>query len=82
MKTVPCKGCGKPIVFVEVMHGDGRKATVPLDLSAPVYAITEEGMCGYPNRAERRRAAYVSHFATCPKAGDFSASKKKTEAST
>lgn len=63
--TVPCKGCGKPIVFAENTQ-TGKM--IPLDARAVVYAAQEwEGklVCA-PS------SAMVSHFATCSKASDFS----------
>lgn len=35
MKTTPCKGCGKPIVFGYTKSG----TRIPLDTVAPTYAI-------------------------------------------
>lgn len=60
-----CKGCNKPIVWG--LTEDGKR--IPLDPSAPVYVRDGEVV-------RRERLAMVSHFATCPKANDFSASKK------
>jgi len=79
MKTVPCKGCGKPIMFART--SDGK--TIPLDPRPPVYLVTEnadgatcdrigpgQSLFGHP------MATMVSHFATCPKASQFSGSKR------
>ena len=64
-----CRGCGKEIVWGET--ADGKK--IPLDPRAPVYGIvTIRGQ----SEIVRTTLAMVSHFATCPKANDFSASKK------
>lgn len=65
-----CKGCGKPIYWLNV---EGK--SIPLDRSAPVYEITDN-VKSQGRRADRMRFA-VSHFATCPKANDFSATKAK-----
>ena len=65
MKTVPCKGCGKPITFVKTDTGK----TVPLDTRAPVYRLAET-MDGEP-LAIRFKAGMVTHFATCKDANKF-----------
>ena len=65
-----CKGCGKEILWVVTVRGK-----MPLDPRPPVYEIGEEVNGVLP--ASRIPRCYVSHFATCPKANDFSASKKK-----
>jgi hypothetical protein len=72
MKTSPCKGCGKPIVWGETV--EGKK--IPLDPKPPCYAVS----VNVPNGrvwARREEEVMVSHFATCPKANDFSGSRKK-----
>lgn len=67
-----CAGCGKKIVWIET--ADGKK--IPLDPRPPVYSYTP--IVGSSGRfvGARLEGAAVSHFATCPKANDFSASKK------
>jgi hypothetical protein len=77
VKTTPCKGCGKPIVFVEVYKEDGKVVSVPHDVSAPVYTATSYDAESTPTVAVRDHGAFVSHFKTCPNAADFSSSKKK-----
>ena len=68
-RTSPCRGCGKPIVWG--LTNDNKK--IPLDPAPPVYSIvTHNGQ----SEAVRTTLAMVSHFATCPNANDFSASKK------
>lgn len=86
MKTTPCRGCGKPIVFAAITKRDGTNGTVPLDPRAPVYDLDVDVEGNYFAIPTLRRFAeagdepvqgsLVSHFATCPKAGDFSASNK------
>lgn len=74
LKTTPCKGCSKPIVFAVL--SDGKR--VPLDPRPPVYDVTE-----YPDgtyAATRSLESMVSHFATCPKANDFSRRPPKSDA--
>lgn len=68
-----CRGCGKEIVWG--VTDDGKK--IPLDLRAPVYFIKERPENGN-FVIERTMNAGVSHFATCPRANDFSGSKKKS----
>lgn len=71
-----CKGCGKEIVWA--VSETGRK--IPLDPRAPVYSV-KGGECSLQKNGTNVMGEvisyYVSHFATCPKANDFSASKKK-----
>lgn len=64
--TVPCKGCGADMIWAETP--DGKR--IPLDAKAPVYFVTADGV------ATRAVGYYVSHFKTCPRASDFSASKR------
>lgn len=75
-KTTPCKGCGRPMVWgeTEEKEGGGAKA-IPLDPRAPVYRILRHDLNGTPVIV-RDKGAMVSHFATCPKASQFSASAK------
>lgn len=58
---------------------DGK--VIPLDPRPPIYAakLWDEDR-ETPMEVERHFTAYVSHFATCPKASDFS--KKKAPAAT
>lgn len=82
MKTVPCKGCGRPIVWAVM---DGKR--IPLDPQPAVYTVVGDGSNG--TVCERDRPGgnvmgqllshMVTHFATCPKARDFSGSSKKKE---
>jgi len=66
----PCKGCGKTIIWGQTP--DGKK--IPLDPVAPTYTIMGPGPDGNPV-AIRASSTYVSHFATCPKANEFSRKK-------
>ena len=71
-KTSPCRGCGKPIVWGETP--DGKK--IPLDPTPAVYLVREESQKTVV--VYRTLNCYmVTHFATCPKANQFSGSKKK-----
>jgi len=69
---VPCKGCGKKILFVKTYDGK----TIPLDPSPPVYMVlrqfSEETRC-------KQISGYVSHFSTCSSASTFSSSNKKED---
>ena len=56
-----CKGCGKTILWAKV--GD---KTIPLDAIAPCYQQTGE------NTFVRVHNSYVTHFATCSHANQFS----------
>lgn len=72
-----CKGCGKRILFVEVKRAsDGKMVPVPLDPVPAIYhiAYNEDGTA-QAVRASRERVM-VNHFATCPKANQFSGGKK------
>ncbi len=66
MNTVKCKGCGRDMTWGITTEG----ARIPLDPRAPVYRL-DNGI------AVRAHGCMVTHFATCSKAGDFSASKRK-----
>lgn len=68
--TAACKGCGLRIVWVTLPNGK----KMPLDLRAPTYTVEQRNGIVVGVRQE---TTYVSHFATCEKARDFSASKKR-----
>lgn len=72
LKTVPCKGCGRPIIWAQ--NPDTGKR-VPLDAKAVVYDLTHHEGDG-DAVVQRTMNAYVSHFNTCPKANSFSGGKK------
>lgn len=69
-----CYKCGCPLGFGRTVEGK----LIPLDLRSPIYAVTggvyqvagERGVI-------RTELSYVSHFATCPHANDFSGARKK-----
>ena len=65
---------------------DEQSAAIPLDPSAPVYrvvqATTGPDQVAREVKVERVRGrvvemAFVSHFATCPKAAQFSGGKRR-----
>lgn len=71
-----CK-CGRQIMFGKTPEGK----FIPLDCSAPVYSdVTPEYEAESGTlRIERNVNAFVSHFATCPNANEFSRRKSKEE---
>ena len=84
-----CKGCGQAIFFVK-MQETGKK--MPCDFTPVYYEDTERGthtIITPDGRTSKGREAivfseagskhvgYLSHFATCPAAGQF---RKKMEA--
>jgi hypothetical protein len=83
-----CKGCGRTIVWG--VNEEGKR--IPLDPSAPCYSVEDESIPGGSDAAERARVimkgeanvrlyrlAFVSHFATCPNANQFSGRNRKPE---
>lgn len=71
MKTVPCKGCGKPVLFVK----DEKGTTQVLDARAPIFHFNGGDIDG-TFTVHRLSSAWVSHFATCPNASEFSKGKR------
>ena len=83
-----CRGCGKPVLWVAITKADGTIGKLPLDPRAPVYFVGgRSGPDGSPcaTKANKDRdpliqdplpEAYVSHFATCPKANEFSGGRR------
>jgi hypothetical protein len=72
METSKCRGCGRKILWATGPNGK----PIPLDAVAPVYAV-KPGLSALDGpTAERLPDAYVTHFATCSKANEFSAGKK------
>ncbi len=80
MEEAKCRGCGRKIIWAITAEGKN----IPLDLVAPVYSVAlhriEDGTEVYT--ATRLGMTFVSHFATCPKANQFSGrNKEKTKPS-
>ena len=73
MTNGKCKGCGAPITWAKTREGK----TIPLTQVSHVYGIDFIGPEVAAFDIEAPRGAYVSHFLTCPKANDFSGSKRK-----
>ena len=71
METSTCKGCGKKVIFAVDTEGK----TQILDAIAPVFYayVNSSGK----NDCVRDEQAFVTHFATCPAANQFSKSAKK-----
>ena len=69
-----CKGCGKKITWGETEEGK----MIPLDPRPPVYEVWMRANDG-KTFIKRRTDCYVSHFATCPNANEFSGSKRKEQ---
>ena len=72
--SATCRGCGKPILWATTR--EGKK--IPLDPKAPVYYVIGDGH-DTPFAEKTTGGYFVSHFSTCPKANDFSGSKKSKE---
>ena len=70
LESSACRGCGKPICWG--VTADGKR--IPLDPRPPVYRIVNDA--GGNEVVERDKNAMVSHFATCPKANEFSGGRK------
>lgn len=71
LETVPCKLCGRPIVWA-VNPINGKR--IPLDPRPVVYDVIARQVLGrdfVDLEAVRRHGCYVSHFATCPNVGDL-----------
>lgn len=66
--TSPCKGCGKPVVFVTTAEGK----TVPLDPVAPIFVREPDGEGGAVWAQDKSGDILVTHFATCSHANQFS----------
>lgn len=83
MKTVPCKLCGRPIVWAV----DEKGTRHPLDPGAPVYQAVEhdkgqivcERVKAGANVMGMELATMVTHFSTCPKVGDLKRKEKPNE---
>lgn len=71
--TTPCRGCGKPVIFVRTAEGK----TVPLDPVAPIFVRERDGDGGALWAQDRGDSVFVSHFATCSRANDFSGRGRK-----
>jgi hypothetical protein len=65
-----CRGCNRKLIWAKTQSEKGN-GVVPLDAVAPVYVRLADGTF------QKSMEAYVSHFATCPNASEFSGSKKE-----
>lgn len=66
-----CKACGAPLAFGKSTSGK----IIPIDLRAQTYAIVFEKSDSRHLEIIPTGMTYVTHFATCPKANEFSQSK-------
>jgi hypothetical protein len=72
-----CRGCGKPIIWGVTPEGK----RIPLDPRPPVYVVdysaeAKEFVARLVPLEDGVRTHMVSHFATCPKASEFSGGRK------
>jgi hypothetical protein len=86
-EVAKCDGCGKLVVWAAIIdeRGLATGGKIPLDPSPPVYAVavTQNNRAPVAMRAgdyvvrkkDQHVAVFVSHFATCPKAANFSRSR-------
>ena len=72
MSARACRGCGKSVVFAKDAEGKWQI----LDVVAPCFRQTGTDAKG-AFIVERDPTAMVSHFATCPRANEFSAAKRR-----
>lgn len=70
--TRPCKTCRAVIQFIE---GENGRA-IPVQEVRRLYAVNENGRLEVANVVEGG-PYFVSHFETCPDAGQFSKGKKR-----
>jgi len=77
MRTSPCKGCGKLLVWAFIVK-DGRRTgkRIPLDPRPIVYQIGSFDKEEYEAKQLTQAEGMVSHFNTCPYANQFSRKKK------
>jgi len=66
MKTVPCKLCGKPILWAK----DEKGTTHPLDPRAPIFSFNGGDLDGV-FQVHRQEGCFVTHFATCKNVADL-----------
>lgn len=73
--TTPCRGCGKPVFFVTDCEGKRQV----LDARPPIFVRQRDGDGGAIWARDTSGEIAVSHFATCPKANDFSGRNRGQE---
>ena len=69
-----CRGCERPILWALLPVENGPPKRIPLDTTPATYEVTGFDDDGTP--IVRRANAYVSHFATCPQANQFSGERR------
>lgn len=68
----PCKACGRNLWIVKGPNGK----SLPLDLESHVYEVSVGAAEG---AIAQRINAYVTHFASCTKANEFSGGRGRAE---
>ncbi len=72
MKTTPCKGCGKPMVWAHIMKNGTRTGKrIPLDPRPIIYQIGSFDVEEYEAKPLPQVEGMVSHFHTCKDANKF-----------
>jgi hypothetical protein len=61
-----CRGCGAEVIWCKTAKGK----SMPLD-AVPFSEGNIRIVDGVANYGDKGTGPYVSHFATCPKAGDW-----------
>lgn len=74
--SAKCRGCGRDIEWA--VDTQGQK--IPLDPRPPVYAVVVAAPDGISDTILRMPNSRVSHFATCPKASEFSRGRRRAPA--
>ena len=81
-----CRGCGAEINWIRMRGGRlmpvNPEPVYIVDNAGPVIVVTDDGCIanGIPCQSGRvppgKRAGHVSHFSTCPQAGQFRRRRK------
>jgi hypothetical protein len=73
MRTTPCEGCGKPMVWAYIVKDGVRTGKrVPLDPRPVVYRLVGGfDALDYEAQAITQADGMVTHFATCRDANKF-----------
>lgn len=69
MTTTKCRGCNAEILFITAQNKAGELNAHPVDVKPVKVFVFCESMNEQPTY--RLKEGYVSHFATCPNAGQF-----------
>jgi hypothetical protein len=75
MNTGTCRGCGQPVLWVEMAVSGKRNPLDPEPHPSGTIAIDTAGKAHYLKRGQEifidPNERYVSHFSTCPRAKEF-----------